>query len=61
MLEHMRRRDAAAASAIAWSIVEAAHAAVRAAIGAPPGSTGAAAPPPGIVEAGSGRGVSREA
>lgn len=40
MLEQMQRRDAAAASAIAWRIVEAAHAAVRTAIGAQPGSAG---------------------
>jgi DNA-binding GntR family transcriptional regulator len=38
MLEQMRRRDAAAASAIGWSIVEAAHEAVRMALGADPGA-----------------------
>lgn len=43
MLEEMNRRDAAAASAIAWKIVEAAHAAVRAALGAQPEGTRGAA------------------
>jgi DNA-binding GntR family transcriptional regulator len=40
MLEQMFRRDAAAASAIAWAIVEAAHTAVRTALGAKPESAG---------------------
>ncbi|WP_431285077.1 GntR family transcriptional regulator [Humitalea sp. 24SJ18S-53] len=36
MLEQMKQRDAAAASAIAWHIVEASHAAVRSALGTRP-------------------------
>lgn len=43
MLEQMCRRDAAAASAIAWRIVEAAHSAVRTALGVRPESTEGAA------------------